>query len=392
MSNLTFDHHLLKEHTPEPLEGHAVVVFERVGTAGDEFHCVLMPGAAPIRKLLPIPFRRQPEYFAYAVDVAPERHLDFSESMRPADHVSDFRVVFDLAYAVADPRTLAAKRNADPLRRVRDQVKAVLKREVERLSWDAVTHHFDEHAYGMVAECLEELREFAGSFGIAIRSLRLRVRLPGEVEDVHRTEAVTRVKAESAHRIAAHGQWLDIQGAEVATAARVVDGQARLDSALIDSTIAAIQTNNFNAADDLVRRRGTYTALGAAPGAGAPGWTHGGMSAPPGMLNAGVFTGAPALPASTSPAGGALAAVLNEVVTATSGIRGKVQKSALRAALLHLVAEMLTDDMDDGTEAARRAAHAQKAIAALSPAPAGADADALKALADTDQLRARLDL
>ena len=34
MSNLTFDHGLLKEHTPEPLEGHAVAVFQRVGEAG----------------------------------------------------------------------------------------------------------------------------------------------------------------------------------------------------------------------------------------------------------------------------------------------------------------------------------------------------------------------
>jgi hypothetical protein len=391
MSNLTFDHRLLKEHTPEPLEGHAVVVFERVGEAGDEFHSVLHPGSAPVRPGLPLPFRKRPEYFAYAVDTSPERHLDFNESMRLADHVSEFRVVFNLAYAVSDVRALARGRNGDPLRKVRDQVRVVIRREVEQLPWQAVWEAFPQHAHAIVDECLEELRDFAGAYGIAIRSLRLTVRLPEAIEDIHQGERLTVVKRESEQRVSNHGRMLDLQNAELAQTARLVEGNGRLEAALMETTIRAAEQGDLGTMDDMIRRvRTLQPGGGVGPSGGTARWRSGDGTAaealPPGAFNPGRT-----LPASTGPAGGGLGGVLCAVVAATDPVRVRAQKQALRSALLHLVAEMLVDDVGDGPAAAGHADRARKAIHRLDPAPAGADLDALNELADPERLRSRLD-
>jgi hypothetical protein len=106
-------------------------------------------------------------------------------------------------------------------------------------------------------------------------------------------------------------------------------------------------------------------------------------------LAPGVFGDVRALPASTG--SGGLPAVLQDVVGATRIVHGRTQRQALRAALLHLAAELLVDDVGDGAATLRYAERARNAIAALSPAPGGGELDALKALADPERLRDRLE-
>lgn len=370
MSNLTFDHRLLKEHTPEPLEGHAVVVFERVGDAGDALHSVLLPGAAPVRPGIALPFRKRTEYFAYAVDTAPERHLDFTESMRLADHVSEFRVVFHLAYAVSDPRALARARNADPLRRVRDQVRVVVKREVEQLPWQAVWEAFPHHGREVVDDCMEELSEFAARYGLAIRALRLTVRLPEGMEADLSTIHMAPLKQRRRH----------------------VEGGAEIEGALFGSAVEAVKNGDLVGARDVIAQIPgfAYGTGGPAAAGGAGAWAGpaGGAGLQGGMLAPG--TGARALPAGT-PGGGGLGNVLADVVAATDAVRASGQKRTLRAALLHLVAEMLVDDLGDGVAATRGAERARSAVQALDPAPPATELEVLKALSDPEVLRRRLD-
>jgi hypothetical protein len=367
MSNLTFDHRLLKEHTPEPLEGHAVVVFERVGEAGDELHSILLPGAAPVKPGFPLPFRKRPEYFAYAVDTSPERHLDFNESMRLADHVSEFRVVFNLAYAVSDARALARGRNVDPLRKVRDQVRVVIRREVEQLPWQAVWEAFPQHARVIVDESMEELRAFAGTYGIAIRSLRLSVRLPESME----TKLST------------------IHAAPLDRRVRHVEGTARIEEAMYDSAREAVQKGDLNSAKDMINHIPGFEPFASV---GAGGWNGGpaAIGAQQTALPSGVFPTARALPPAAAGAGG-LGGVLADIVAATDVVRGRGQKGGLRSALLHLVAEMLVDDLGDGAATTAAAERARAAIGRLDPAPSGAELDALKELADPGRLGRRLD-
>lgn len=178
MRNLTFDEGLLKEHPPEPLDGHAVVVFRRAGDTGEVFHSILLAGATP-PKTRRRPVKREPAgYFACAVDTSPERHLRFHVKMRVVEFLGELDVMLDLAYAVSDPRVLAQARKVDPLRKVRDNARRVARREVERLppeaAWEAVEGNMRE----VEGDGVQELREFAGAYGIAIRSLRFTVHLP----------------------------------------------------------------------------------------------------------------------------------------------------------------------------------------------------------------------
>lgn len=179
MPNLTFDAGLLKEHTPEPLEGHAVVVFRRVGEAGEVFHSVLLPGAPPVKPGLRLPFRKPGEYFAYAVDTAPERHLDFFQDGGLDDGAFEFGLGFNLSYAVSDPVALARSRSLDPLGSVRDRVRGVIGWEFEPFSSRTTIEVF-LRARDLVDFRMEELREFAGAYGIAIHSIRLTPDLAGE--------------------------------------------------------------------------------------------------------------------------------------------------------------------------------------------------------------------
>lgn len=398
MSNLTFDHRLLKEHTPDPLEGHAVVVFERVGEAGDELHSVLLPGGAPVRPGLPLPFRKRPEYFAYAVDTSPERHLDFSESMRLADHVSEFRVVFNLAYAVADARALARARNTDPLRKVRDQVRVVITREVERLPWQAVWEAFPQHGAAVVNDCMEQLRAFASTYGIALRSLRLTVRLPEAIESLHQEERLTKARRERDQRVTNHDRVLDMQNAELTQTAGMVDGSSRLKAALTDRMVAAAEQGDLGTVDDLITRLSTlHPESGAGIGFGTGyGPAFGAVPGSGRALEGGSTTALPGAPANgarlLSSGGGSkgLGEVLADVLAATGAVRVRAQKHALQSALLHVVAELLVDDLGDSTATVRYAERARAAIKALDPSPGGGELETLKELANPEIVRDRV--
>jgi esterase/lipase superfamily enzyme len=125
MSNLTFDEGLIREHAPTPLEGHTVVVLERVGEAGERFHSLLRftggrPGPGLLASLLKM--RNHNAYFAFAVDSLQDRRLVFSVQVKSSAGAHEDKVHVILLYRVGDPRRLVSARENDPLRRVRDSV------------------------------------------------------------------------------------------------------------------------------------------------------------------------------------------------------------------------------------------------------------------------------
>lgn len=130
MNNLTFEEGLIRAHRIEPLEGHTVVVLERVGDAGERFHSLLEPGTAPPRNGLRRSFGTPARYFAFAVDASKARLLDFTEQVEMAEGAQAFEVHFSLFYRVSDPKLLVTVRNSDPLQRVRRQVADVVIGEV----------------------------------------------------------------------------------------------------------------------------------------------------------------------------------------------------------------------------------------------------------------------
>src|SRR5688572_17898075 len=103
MKNLTFDEKLIREHRAEPLEGHTVVVLERVGDAGEKFHSLLEPGARRPRPGLLAMFLGRPNlYFAYAVDATSSRPLVFTQHVAMSERGREFHLQFTLWYRVSD--------------------------------------------------------------------------------------------------------------------------------------------------------------------------------------------------------------------------------------------------------------------------------------------------
>jgi len=173
MSNLTFEEGLISEHAPEPLAGHFVVVLERLGAAGERFHSLLEPGAAP-PGLNP---RGRSSYFAFAVDASRLRSLSFTERVTISGGAHAFDLHFRIEYFVSDSRLLVSTRQRDPLGQVRHRAAQVVTPEIAELPW-MYAHAFQAACNEVARRNLGLLRDFAHGYGIAITDLRLDAEIP----------------------------------------------------------------------------------------------------------------------------------------------------------------------------------------------------------------------
>jgi hypothetical protein len=394
MSNLTFEEGLLKEHTPEPLEGHTVVVFVRVGEAGERFHAILPPGASleKGRGFREIIFGPQAHYFAYAVDASSELHLDFSEHVVMGDHTHEFELLFDLYFSVGDPRQLASTRNKDPLKRTRERVVQVIVHEVAQLAWSAVLDGFVASAGMIVEDALPGLSAFAADYGIDISSLRLHAQLTERERDVadldwqadrdiaaiRSQDRVDAVRRETEARRRGEEMARQLESAEITGRLRTMNAGNRVQDALVSGAVTALGTmaGKISTPEDLLAalRAGQATA-------GAITGTDGSRTVP-GALGSGASAEQRILPSQAGRLGGLLAGM----VAATQTIRIRSQRDRLRAALLHLVADVV-DDRDEADPTRQHAGHARAALDALNPAPTPEEMELLRALANPDHLR-----
>lgn len=188
MSNLTFDEGLIREHPPEPLEGHTVVVLERVGEAGERFHSLLESGdERPWQIALAALLRRPNPYIAFAVDTRRDYQLAFVEPMDLRGATHGFALQFSLWYRVADPQRLVGARARDPLRQVRNRVAEVLTSVVGALDGSAGVHVLQAVIESLVSGARAELLAFAAEYGIEINELRAGI--PDDIAEAYRMQA-----------------------------------------------------------------------------------------------------------------------------------------------------------------------------------------------------------
>ncbi|HST58076.1 MAG TPA: alpha/beta hydrolase [Longimicrobium sp.] len=198
MSNASFDEQLIREHAPEPLEGHTVVVMERAGEAGETIHSLLESGAPPSsRPGLAALLRTPGSYFAFAVDTSRAHRLTFAERVTLANRRDPLDLQVSLWYRVADARRLVMTRNGDPLRRLRERVADAVVRETVDLPL-AEAHAFDTALESVVTRTLPGLKEFAHDYGIALLELRLWVNLPDSDLEPAETERLEHEVRETA--------------------------------------------------------------------------------------------------------------------------------------------------------------------------------------------------
>jgi esterase/lipase superfamily enzyme len=184
MTNLTFDEGLIREHTPEPLEGHVVVVLERVGDSGERFHSLIEPGGTP-------PQLSPRGYVAFAVDASRPRLLSFSEHVEMPEGGRGFELRFSVEYFVADPRLLVSTRQRDPLGQLRNRLAQVVTREIAELPrWDADSFQVPSN------RALGSLRAYAQEYGIALTGLRLEAEFPASRMETRRPSCVREPRSE----------------------------------------------------------------------------------------------------------------------------------------------------------------------------------------------------
>lgn len=382
MSNLTFEERLVHDVRAEPLEGHNVVVFDRVGEAGEKFLTILPPGTPMKRGLLDLV--RQPRYFGVAVDASPDLHLDVREHVvLEDDEAHRMELLFDLYYSVSDPRLLAGHRNRDPLGQVGRRARQLVGRDVAQLQWTEIVYGFGVAAQEVLRRRLPELREFAAGYGIALRTVEVGRLLPEEatapardtstrLDQISRGERVDLARLDADRRIGDARNLHTLGSADMDAAAQDARDAARVRTAAVDARIRAMG-QVAGAIDTPDAFRAVFQG-GIQPGL-APG-------SPTGALPGNGSGPGTALPAGT----GGLLMLLHQVVSATQNVPGSAKRLELRSALLHLAAEVLLEELGEQAIRTRYADDARRLLASLDPGLVPDEIDALRALADPGEL------
>lgn len=387
MSNQTFEERLARDWPAEPLEGHNVVVFERVGECGEKFRTILSPGT-PLKRGLLERLWPQGRFFAVAVDASPDLHLDIGQHVVLEDgEAHRFDLVLDLYYSVGDPHLVASLRSRDPLGVVAERARQVIARDVKQLQWTEIVFGFAASAQEVLRHRLPELRAFAARYGIALRSLEMGRLLPEEatqgarqteadLDRISRDERVGMAKMESARRMSDAENLHTLGAADMDAAARDVRDTARIRAAAVDGRVHAmgVVAGEISTPDEFRAVFQGSIHPGGAPAA-APAPPPGSGVSPGGALAAGA---------------GGLSALLQQVVSATQIVSGSVRRLELRSALLHLVAEVLLEDLGEPAVRARYAERARQLFATLERGLVPHELDALRALSDPAELERSL--
>lgn len=382
MGNLTFEERLVRDHTAEPLEGHNVVVFGRVGEAGEKFLTILPPGTLMKRGLLDLV--RQPRYFGIAVDASPELHLEVRDHVvLEDDEAHRMELLVDLYYSVGDPRLLAGHRNRDPLGLVGRRARQVIGRDVAQLQWTEIVYGFGVAVQEVLRHRLPELRAFAAGYGIVLRTVEVGRLLPDEytapardtatkLDQISRGERVDLARMDAERRIGDARNLHTLGSADMDAAAQDARDAARFRFATVDAQIGAMKT-----VAGQVITPAEYQAV--FQGSIRPG------SAPSSAADMLSGAGTPPTAAVTPEAGG-LSALLQQVVSATQNVSGTGKRLELRSALLHLIAEVLLEELGDAAVCARYADRARELFTPLEESLVPHELDALRALADPAEL------
>lgn len=384
-NNLTFHEGLIREHKAEPLQGHQVVVLKRIGEAGERLHAVLDPGSDRVRgNPLASLFGNPDVFIAFAVAEASSRQLNWEEHVRMAEHEYDFHLGFSLWYRAADPETLVAMRQDDPLGTLKRKVTERVVEEMADRPWNDVWYAFRATADQVLRDTRSELAAAARECGIHISDLKLTPRYPREdqIRGLHSAARVRMAAIDARRGVDKHQRAVNR-----ADVHEVADEDARVATRTMNNAVAAAltikTTELISTANDPAAVRRVYTQMqgipGGIPGAG-PGMADGHL-----RVEAGPGPGSPtALPAGAN----GLSGVLGDVVARSEPL-GYRQRRGIRALLLELVAAMLADDSPVTSEP--QADRAQAVRGELEAAQMDDEhRGALLALADPEALRSRL--
>lgn len=180
MSNLTLKQGIVKFVSGvDPISDHDLVVFKQVGQGREPY--TVVPSGGRFRPGLMD--RLAATFFAYAVTRDQDLRYRFTEVFLSSDQVDPFSLDFVLALRVADPLRIVEKLETDPVKRLEDEVKEVLRFAVTRMGRIAIERPVSEverlaleeegtDDTGLRMTNLARLRNFAFQLGLDLKGIQ----------------------------------------------------------------------------------------------------------------------------------------------------------------------------------------------------------------------------
>lgn len=180
MENLTQKYGAVKPNVPpSPLEGYRVVVFEKK-QRGTLFKAILNPGDAPIKKEFRF-FSEIPDYICYAISSDPNLNFCFDMQITLAALYQYFFLTCTVYYYLSSPKPMALAFETDPLLRIQEELKKRLQENVlvSKLQMQDIKEYFFQIKDKILSyPTLNQLRDFAGEFGVIIKEINMTYKIP----------------------------------------------------------------------------------------------------------------------------------------------------------------------------------------------------------------------
>jgi hypothetical protein len=203
-ANLTLKSEIVRPVTEvNPVPGHDLVVFERIGNDGHRFHSLLPPEREMRKGLLGV--FGLTNFVAYAVTKDNDLRYEFTREVTTWDQAGSFILRCTLTFGVSDPRLLVEQLVRDPLKRLERMAGDLFANAASRVDWVTIENQglaFERqvlasqsvNASGVQASNLAILREFAAGRGFNLRDVHLSVVFPPEFGEVIRRQREERQK------------------------------------------------------------------------------------------------------------------------------------------------------------------------------------------------------
>lgn len=339
MTNLTFERVVKLAPDLNPVVGHDLVIFEKIG-AGKKLVTIVKADELyqenKWRRLI-ARLSGGPSFVAYAVNMDENLVLEFTRRIQPDGNskTRPFDLEFKVRYQVSSSETLVrrllATTDKDPLTRLQNGICEAVSDLLANTSWRMILERFDEVRGDVVQEALGIVEDLSAHLGLSVKHLNLSRRV---LEDVNKqardldlidweNERETK-KLESEISLGEKRRKLEF---------------ARAGKQILDGAVVAINKGldgigeDAKTADDLIQSARKLMAFISNPAGEAPGFT------------ALATADRRAISGYVADSAGRLKDVLNSTVDCVNQIDcAPDQQRALFSAILHIVAELITGD------------------------------------------------
>jgi hypothetical protein len=183
------------------MKGFKVVVFEKTSRGGTMFNRILNPGDSPIKgrnRFLSI----TPKYTCFAVSSDNNLNIDMETRMTLAAQQQYFTLNSTVYFYVSSAKLMARAFETDPVRRIKDELEKRLKKNVLQSKihiQDVLDNFFAIKEKILSYSTLNQIREFAGEFGVIIKEVDMTYTIPEKYLQAGRKEDDYYLEKKTAH-------------------------------------------------------------------------------------------------------------------------------------------------------------------------------------------------